>query len=69
MPHSTMPTPMTIPAGGRRTGPGPAAPSSRAGAGADVRSHRSTSRRMPKMAKSSMAWKIGTGRRLPGWPA
>ena len=64
MPHSTMPTPRTMPDGGRRTGPvRPRSSVARAGR-AEVRSHRSTSRRMPKIVKSSMAWKIGTGQPL-----
>ena len=37
--------------------------------GATERSHRSTRSRITKMERSSMAWKIGTGRRLPTWSA
>ena len=69
MPHSTMPTPMTMPAGARGARSAGIGEPSEATVGAFDRSHRSASRRMPKMVKSSMAWKIGTGSRRPTWPA
>ncbi|HEX7460483.1 MAG TPA: hypothetical protein VF279_07615, partial [Acidimicrobiales bacterium] len=62
MPHSTMPTPSTMPAGARGAAAAAMVDPSEAMDGVLPRSHRSTRRRMPKMAKSSMAWKIGTGR-------
>ncbi len=37
--------------------------------GAWLRSHRSTRSKMPKMEKSQMAWKTGTGSRFPTSPA
>ncbi len=68
MPHSTMPTPSTMPDGARGAAPAAMVDPSEAMDGALARSHRSTRRRMPKMAKSSMAWKIGTGRTFTsGW--
>ena len=73
MPHSTMPTPMTMPAGGSDRVSSvlvfEAALSASTILGAWLRSHRSTRSRIPKMAKSPMAWKIGTGSRFPTSPA
>ncbi len=69
MPHRIMPTPMTMPEGGSGAVAAVSVDPSDATLGPRALSRRSTSSRIPKMAKSQTAWKMGTGTLRPTWPA